>query len=85
MNTSPWNKGRIVGQKRSLQISYIWGIRILLELESKTRDLTPFFMWRWQKRAETFSEGHATRCYGKSGGYSSPILCRKRWPDSDTR
>ncbi|MGY2799682.1 hypothetical protein ACVWV0_003858 [Ewingella americana] len=25
MNTSPWNKNRIVGQKRPLQISHIWG------------------------------------------------------------
>ncbi|MBE0041818.1 integrase, partial [Citrobacter portucalensis] len=27
MNTSPWNKDRIIGQKRPLQISHIWGIR----------------------------------------------------------
>lgn len=38
MNTSPWNKDRIIGQKRPLQISHIWGIRIRLELEGKTRD-----------------------------------------------
>ncbi|HIC2070319.1 TPA: hypothetical protein ACW0SM_004536, partial [Raoultella ornithinolytica] len=30
MNTSPWNKDRIIGQKRPLQISHIWGIRIRL-------------------------------------------------------
>ncbi|HGY5831864.1 TPA: hypothetical protein ACNV5T_006001, partial [Klebsiella michiganensis] len=35
MNTSPWNKDRIIGQKRPLQISHIWGIRIRLELEGK--------------------------------------------------
>ena len=28
MNTSPWNKDRIIGQKRPLQISHIWGGRI---------------------------------------------------------
>lgn len=44
MNTSPWNKGRIVGQKRPLQISHIWGIRIRLELEGQTRDLALFNM-----------------------------------------
>ena len=44
MNTSPWNKGRIIGQKRPLQISHIWGIRIRLELEGKTRDLALFNM-----------------------------------------
>lgn len=44
MNTSPWNKDRIVGQKRPLQISNIWGIRLRLEREGKTRDLTLFNM-----------------------------------------
>ena len=44
MNTSPWNKDRIIGQKRPLQISHIWGIRIRLELEDKTRDLALFNM-----------------------------------------
>ncbi len=44
MNTSPWNKDRIIGQKRPLQISQIWGIRIRLELEDKTRDLALFNM-----------------------------------------
>lgn len=46
MNTSSWNKGRIVGQKRPLQISHIWGIRIRLELEGKTRDLAYIFFSR---------------------------------------
>ena len=44
MNTSPWDKDRIIGQKRPLQISHIWGIRIRLELEGKTRDLALFNM-----------------------------------------
>lgn len=44
MNTSPWNKNRIIGQKRPLQISHILGIRIRLELEGKTRDLALFNM-----------------------------------------
>ncbi|MGQ7743004.1 tyrosine-type recombinase/integrase [Pectobacterium brasiliense] len=44
MNTSPWNKDRIIGQKRPLQISHICGIRIRLELEGKTRDLALFNM-----------------------------------------
>ncbi|WP_102798933.1 tyrosine-type recombinase/integrase [Bowmanella denitrificans] len=38
----PWNKDRIIGQKMPLQISHIWGIRIRLELEGKTRDLALF-------------------------------------------
>ncbi|ROR14718.1 hypothetical protein EC836_101210 [Erwinia sp. JUb26] len=44
MNTSLWNKDRIIGQERPLQISHIWGIRIRLELEGKTRDLALFNM-----------------------------------------
>lgn len=44
MTTSPWNKGRIIGQKRPLQISHIWGIRIRLEMEGKVRDLALFNM-----------------------------------------
>lgn len=44
MTTSPWNKSRIIGQKRPLQISHIWGIRIRLELEGKIRDLALFNM-----------------------------------------
>jgi len=40
----PWNKGRIIGQKRPLQIFHIGGIRIRLELEGKGRDLALFNM-----------------------------------------
>jgi integrase len=38
----PWNKDRIIGQKKPLQIFHIWGIRIRLELEGKARDLALF-------------------------------------------
>ncbi|MEN4892709.1 tyrosine-type recombinase/integrase [Erwinia billingiae] len=44
MTISPWNRGRIIGQKRPLQISHIWGIRIRRELEGKVRDLALFNM-----------------------------------------
>ena len=39
---TPWNKNRIIGQKKPLQIQHIWGIRIRLELEGRTRDLALF-------------------------------------------
>ena len=39
---TPWNKDRIIGQKKPLQISHIWGIRIRLEIEGRTRDLAMF-------------------------------------------
>ncbi len=44
MTISPWNKSRINGQKRPLQISHILGIRIRLKLEGKVRDLALFNM-----------------------------------------
>lgn len=42
MATTPWNKNRIIGQKKPLQIPHIWGIRIRLELEGNARDLALF-------------------------------------------
>ena len=38
----PWNKGRLVGQKRPLKLQEIWAIRIRLELGEKSRDLALF-------------------------------------------
>ena len=47
MNTSPWNKDRIIGQKRPLQISHIWGIRIRLELWKVKREIWLCSIWPW--------------------------------------
>ncbi|MCW8884122.1 MAG: tyrosine-type recombinase/integrase [Motiliproteus sp.] len=41
-NRAPWNKGKLLGQKRPLKLKEIWGIRIRLELSGKTRDLAMF-------------------------------------------
>ena len=38
----PWNKGRLVGQKRPLKLQEICGIRIRLQLEENSRDLALF-------------------------------------------
>lgn len=38
----PWNKGKLVGQKRPLKLKEIWAIRIRLELANRTRDLALF-------------------------------------------
>lgn len=38
----PWNKGRLVGQKRALRPRDVWGIRIRLEIGRATRDLALF-------------------------------------------
>ncbi len=39
-----WNKGRIVGQKRSLKPKHVWAIRVRLELAENQRDLALFNM-----------------------------------------
>jgi integrase len=38
----PWNKGRIVGQKRPLKPKEVWTIRVRLQLEQRKRDLAMF-------------------------------------------
>lgn len=39
---SPWNEGKLVGQKPPLKLKEIWAIRIRLELDLKTRELALF-------------------------------------------
>lgn len=39
---TPWNKGRLIGQKKPLKLREIWAIRIRLQLLSKIRDLALF-------------------------------------------
>jgi integrase len=39
---TPWNKGRLVGQKRPLQPKQVWSIRARLELAGDLRDLALF-------------------------------------------
>jgi hypothetical protein len=39
---SPWNKGRLTGQKRPLKPKEVWAIRIRLQLERRRRDLALF-------------------------------------------
>ena len=38
----PWNKGRLVGQKRPLRPKDVWAIRVRLEVENRPRDLAMF-------------------------------------------
>ena len=38
----PWNKGKLVGQKRPLRLQEIWEIRFKLEAENMIRDLAMF-------------------------------------------
>jgi integrase len=39
---TPWNKGKLVGQKAPLKLKEIWAIRIRLPIGSKYRDLALF-------------------------------------------
>ena len=38
----PWNKGRLIGQKRPLKPKDVWTIRVRLQLEGRKRDLALF-------------------------------------------
>jgi hypothetical protein len=35
----PWNKGRLIGQKRSLKPKDVWTIRVRVQMEERRRDL----------------------------------------------
>ena len=39
---TPWNKGRLVGQKRPLKPKDVWAIRVRLEINGSKRDLALF-------------------------------------------
>ena len=39
---APWNKGRLVGQKRPLKPKEVWNIRARLQIEARKRDLAMF-------------------------------------------
>jgi hypothetical protein len=39
MPMTPWNKGKLVGQKSPLKLSEIWSIRIRLQLFQRNREL----------------------------------------------
>jgi integrase len=39
---TPWNKGRLIGQKRPLRPREVWAFRVRLQLEQRRRDLALF-------------------------------------------
>ena len=39
---TPWNKSRLIGQKRPLKPKEVWAIRVRLQLEQRRRDLGLF-------------------------------------------
>jgi integrase len=42
MRHSPWNKGKLVGQKAPLKLKEIWAIRVRLQLAVRHRELALF-------------------------------------------
>ena len=38
----PWNKGRLIGQKRPLKPKDVWSIRVRLQMERRARNLALF-------------------------------------------
>lgn len=40
---TPWNNGRLVGQKRALRLRDVWSVRIRLEIGGTTRDPALFY------------------------------------------
>ena len=41
-HATPWNKGKLIGQKPPLKLKEIWAIRIRLQLAHRTRELALF-------------------------------------------
>jgi hypothetical protein len=42
MRRAPWNKGRLIGQKRPLRPKEVWAIRVRLEIAAAKRNLALF-------------------------------------------
>jgi hypothetical protein len=39
---TPWNKGKLVGQKAPFEPKEVWAIRARLQMENRGRELAPF-------------------------------------------
>ena len=64
---APWNKGRIIGQKRPLLPKHVWSIRVRLEMADNKRDLALFNMAvasQTSRLRSGLSEGERCLCGG---------------------
>jgi hypothetical protein len=60
---APWNRGRLIGQKRPLKPNEVWAIRVRLQLEERRRDLALFNLALDSKlRAATSCSSRSTAC-----------------------
>lgn len=64
---TPWNKGKLIGQKSPLSLQDIWSIRMKLHNEGRLRDLA------------LFNLGLDSKLQGLRSAESSRIGRLKRW------
>jgi hypothetical protein len=46
----PWNRGRLIGQKRPLKPKDVWAIRVRLQREHRKRDLALFNLYKLKRQ-----------------------------------
>ena len=68
----PWNKGKLIGQKRPLQPKHVWAIRSRPQLANRTRDQAKADVLDYIERFYNVRRRHSTL------GYLSPIEFEKR-------
>jgi hypothetical protein len=71
LRKTPWNKGKLVGQKAPLKLKDIWAIRVRLQIGRRTRELGLFNLATdsklWYIRYARIRRGTVSnleRCYG---------------------
>ena len=66
----PWNKGRVIGQKRPLKPKDVWTIRVRLQLEGRKRDLAMFNLAIDSKSGAATSCGCGLTTYWPAGEFA---------------
>ena len=61
LRRDPWNKGRLIGQKRPLKPKDVWSIRVRLQMERRARNLALFNLAIDSKLRELRSRAAAGR------------------------
>jgi len=65
---NPWNKGRIIGQKRPLKPRDVWTIRVRLQLERRKRHLALFNLSSIANLGAVISSGCRPMTYVSADG-----------------
>ena len=63
----PWNKGRLIGQKRPLKPKDVWSIRVRLQVEHRARNLALFNL-----AIDIVQKKTAVRCNSRSPSRPEP-------------